>query len=275
MIKKSNLVGREVFNNFDGLLKREKNLFTEENKAEMLKNASTMALQMPYVSLPFREVGIVDKNESIAKILHVFRPNLWAQDYANEINMLDKMTVETAYLRAHAAADYTLENSVSLRYLLKKKGLSDFDFVNAIRGAALIEAAYYSLIGGDKMNDVDGRRIKAALMWRTLDTNTVFASVAKSQGVSKDDPLGLWQFSEVFELAEYQQEIYKKDPYFMRRFPQFETFNKMNAEKSIKLQSFKDRDVVNNLVTRLMKKHKVDPWLVKAVDNAFKETNVI
>lgn len=84
MIKKSNLVGREVFNNFDGLLKREKNLFTEENKAEMLKNASTMALQMPYVSLPFREVGIVDKNESIAKILHVFRPNLWAQDYANE-----------------------------------------------------------------------------------------------------------------------------------------------------------------------------------------------
>lgn len=266
----SNLnVGSKVFAKFEEALSPE--LFTLSNKKDKTKQAADLVVAKPYVTMVFRDSGILGNNDHHNRLINLFKANLWAQDYAYTKNKLHTMTIETATERAYASALYCFKNSPSINRLLLEKSKTHFDFLDAAEGMALIEGAYYSRIGGDDMDVSDANKIDAALMFRTLETNTVFAQVAKGQGIDKTDPIALWQFAQIFDLTGYLREISQTDPYYARRSLQIEAFTEMNAERSIKLQKLKERDIVGDLVSRLMKQHKIDPWLVKAVDKAFKE----
>src|SRR5690625_4442284 len=101
MVNYKKVIGEKVTNSFDKKITND--LFTEENYATRLKTAAEVAEEMPFVTLPFREFGILGRNEGNARILHTFQPNLWAQDFAHSVGKLGKMTVHTAGERAEAA----------------------------------------------------------------------------------------------------------------------------------------------------------------------------
>ncbi len=262
-------VGKEVFNTFEHVIS--KNSFDEKNRIKNLEEAASLVISCPYVTQPFREDGILGKDEHHNKLIGLFKSNLWAQDYAHGINKLHLMTISTVLERAYASASYSSENHISVIKLLRNKQIPFHDFFSTVKKMALIEAAYYSRIGGDEMEESVAHKIDAALMYRTLDTDNTFAQVAKNQGIDKTDPVALWQFAKIFDLTGYLQEISKTDPYFARRKNQIGDFGQMNAERSIKLKQLQERNIVNDLVTRLMRKHSLDPWIIKEVEKAFKE----
>jgi hypothetical protein len=262
-------IGREVYREFESMLTPE--LFSQSNKEDKIKQAADLVVAKPYVTTVFRDTGFLGENDHHNRLINLFKDNLWLQDYAFTVGKLNNLTIETVEERAKASAIHSIKKYPGISALISEKNKNIWQFLDATKGMALIESAFYSRIGGDDMGESDANKIDAAIMYRALDSNTVFARVAKNQGINRKDPVALWQFSKVFDLTDYLQEISRTDPYYVRRAPQLKTFTKMNAAKSASLQKLKERDIVSDLVTRLMRKHKVDPWLIKAVDKAFKE----
>src|SRR5690625_2420791 len=99
--------GKTVFNTFEK--KVNEGLFTEEIFSKKIEEASKLAEEMPYVTLTMRNRGIIAPDEGTAPIIHVFRPNLQAQDVAHHLGKLDKMTVHSADERAQSTIEYRSE----------------------------------------------------------------------------------------------------------------------------------------------------------------------
>lgn len=160
MMNKRKEIGAKVFANFEK--KVTEDLFSEKLYNKRIETAAAIAEEMPFVTMPFREHGILRKGERNTKILHIFRPNLWAQDYAYEVGKLDKMTVHTAVERGEASAGYVLETSPNLRKILKDTGNDIYTFFDANREAAMTESAYYTRLGGGKMSESARKKIDTA-----------------------------------------------------------------------------------------------------------------
>ncbi|MDF1511153.1 hypothetical protein PZE06_23770 [Robertmurraya sp. DFI.2.37] len=247
------IVGKKVFSNFEKMVTREH--FTKGLHLTRIEAAAEIVEEMPFVTLPLRDKGIIRKGEGNAHLLHTFRPNLWAQDYAHEIGELGKMTVTTAIERANASVEYVLETSASISRTLKKTGTSDYDFFLAMREAAMIESAYYTRLGGGEMPEQARKKIDVALMRRALRNESMFKTILRHAGVSEIDGLALLQFADEIDLTEILQEILRLDPYFNRRIGQVELFNEINSEESIKLNHTKTDRFAEELLSRMAKKH--------------------
>lgn len=259
-------VGREAFDLFNQKITNES--FDERRKEKLLNVASDLVKETPFVLLPFKEVGLWTSNKD-ASLLTVFRPNLWLQDYAFEVNALSNVTISTTTERASAVFEYIKHRHSFIRDLLIRKGRNFKDFYTALENAALIESAYYTRIGGDDLDESNAKKIDIALMKRALKNEPVLDSIAKKQGVNKDDPAAMIDLVKDLDLTACLQEISKKDPYFNRRQAQINTFNKINSEESIKLPGINNDSFVLELLRRLLKKGKVDSWLIKEVEKHF------
>jgi hypothetical protein len=244
-------VGEEVYNSFEKKISRK--TFDEATESMRLTQASELAKEMPLVTMPLRENGVIPKGRNTA-YLHVYQPNLWAQDFAYTVDGLNKMTVATAVERANAATEYKLEKSKSINMMLRKVGKRPEDLLDGMQKAALIESAYVSRLSGEQMDETAARNIDIALMKRAIKNESMLTTITRHLGVDKNDPIAILQISRTLDLTGCLQEIVHTDPYI--------------SEKSVKLASLKSDDFALELVTRLMKKKKADTWLIKAVEDA-------
>src|SRR5690625_3636957 len=147
--KRRKTVGKEVFTNFEKTVGE--NHFKKGKHVERIIAAAEIAEEMPFVTMPLRENGILGTGERNTHLLHTFQPNLWAQDYAHEVGKLGIMTVSTAIERANASVAYTIENSPNITKTLKRVGRDAYDFYVSMREAAMIESAYYTRLGNGEM----------------------------------------------------------------------------------------------------------------------------
>lgn len=256
-------IGAKVLANFEKKVTDE--LFSEKLYNKRIETAAEIAEEMPFVTMPFREHGILRKGERNTKILHIFRPNLWAQDYAYEVGKLDKMTVNTAVERGEAVAGYVLETSPNLRKILADTGTDIYTFFDANREAAMAESAYYTRLGGGKMSETARKKIDTALMRRAIRDESMFKTILKHVGVDEKDGLALFQFSEEMDLTEILQKFVEIDPYYNRRIKKIEKFTEINSEVSITLPQTKTSRFVEELLIRLGRKH---PAMIKRIANA-------
>lgn len=248
-----NLVGKDVFGKFEKTISSP--LFTKEKEVERLKLAAELAENMPFVTMPLREYGILEGSQN-THILHLFQPNLWAQDYAHSIGELGKMTIATSIERANASAEYKIENSPGLSELLRRQGKTIYEFLQAMREAALIESAYYTRIGGIDMADELKRKIDTALMRRAVKNESMFKTIINHVGVDDKDFSALFQFAEEMDLTECLQKISELDPYFNRRQSQITMFSQIDSEESAKVHvTMRNEAFIDELVAKLYKKH--------------------
>lgn len=247
---KSN-VGREVFTRFDKSITD--SLFTKEKEQERISQAAKLAEQMPFVTMPLREKGILTGTNT-AHILHLYQPNLWAQDFAHEVSQLNKMTIVTAIERSDASAEFKLETSKSLNEILRRQRKTVHDFLNAMREAALIESAYYTRISGAEMSEDDRKKIDTAIMRRAVKNEYLFKTILNQIGVDDSDFVALLQFSDEIDLTDCLKKVSECDPYFNRRKAQIESFT-INSEYSASFGAIRTNAFVDELVTRLYKKH--------------------
>lgn len=257
------VIGKTVVSSFDS--KVTSDLFTKENYLTRLKTAAEVAEEMPFVTLPFREYGILGRNEGNARILHTFQPNLWAQDYAHAVGKLGKMTIHTAGERADAASSYVLNKSKNLVKLLREKGRTPYDFSDAYRLAAFIEAAYYTRLGGGEMSEDIRKKIDTALMRRVIRNESIFQTVLRHNGVDENDATALIQFSDEIDLTGILKDIVSLDPYYNRRSELIDTFTKINSEASVSLPQTRTSRFVEELLMRIGRKH---PAMVQRVADA-------
>lgn len=264
-------IGEQVFNLFKEKLSNNIESWAEKEKKEIiLGKAASLVKDLPFVTYPFKENGIMQGGRDVC-LLYTFKPNLWAQDYAFEIGQLDKMIIENSLERAFAVTDFVIEKSnLNFLYrLLKRNGKTEFDYLNAMRDAILIESAYYSRIGGEEMPEEYKNNIDIGLIKRALVNKSSIRTTAKNQGVNTDDNKALLQFSKAIDLVGFLQDIGSIDPYFNRRQKQISKFTNINSESSFNKPDIKGGGIVKELVQRLMKKGKVEPWLIKEVEKSF------
>lgn len=268
-------VGKSVLKTFEQLVAKNEKVRDEQFQKSMLQHAAKLAEEMPFVTQAFRNNGILTGTHN--EIVFVFRPNLWAQDYAHDVGALEKMSVYTAAERGHAAAQHVLETSPGLREYLRKRSRSDQDFMKSMEQAALIEAAYYTRIGGEQLDIDVARRIDIALMRRYIKKESMFQTIMRRIGVDENDPVALFQIAETIDLSGCLHDISKMDPYFVRRSALIEDYKaiaKMNAEESVKIAALKSEAFTRELLFRALKRKNAEPWLVKAVMDLFKDIAV-
>ncbi|EMT54783.1 hypothetical protein I532_04225 [Brevibacillus borstelensis AK1] len=265
-------VGKRVFSEFTQLVAKNDKLSDARFQATAIKHAAELAEEKPFVTLAFRDNGII--KDSHKELIYVFRPNLWAQDFAHEEGSLDKMNVYTAAERGVASAKFAYENYPGLRELLKRRGKSEKDFSTSMMEAALIEAAYYSRIGGMKMDADSARKIDIAIMKRYVKKESSFRTIMTKLGIDHDDTLALSQIAETIDLSGCLQEVSEIDPYFTRRtdlIDEYRMFAKMDAEKSVKIAALQSDAFTRELFSRVLKRKQAEPWLVRAVMDLFRD----
>lgn len=245
-------VGKVVFEKFESAINRSH--FTEENEQLRLEESASLVEEMPFVTMPLRDNGILT-GSNVAHLIHVYQPNLWAQDYAYGNGSLQKMTVATAIERANASAEFKLDQSKHLRELIKKNGKNEWHFIDAMKKAALIESAFYTRISGKQIPKAIAKKIDIALMRRSLRNESMFKTILKHTGVDDTDALALLQIANDIDLSGCLTEISKLDPYFARRSGQIEGFSDINSEESAKLNTLKSEAFTSELIDRLYKKH--------------------
>lgn len=258
--ERKQVVGETVFGKFERTVKNEH--LKKETYKEKIMIASEIVEEMPFVTMPLRESGILRKGERNTHLLHTFQPNLWAQDFAHTEGKLGKMTVTTAIERANASTEFVIENSPKLFAHLKKNGRNIYDFAAAMREAAMIESAYYTRLGGGDMPDVAKKRIDTALMRRTMRNESLFRTVLKHAGIDENDGLALLQFADEIDLTEVLQKFVEDDPYFARRNSQVTMYKAINSEQSAKLAQVTMPPFVEEFIARLGRKY---PALVKKI----------
>lgn len=256
-------IGEKVLTGFER--KVTDDMFEQRVYEEKVEVAANIAEEMPFVTMPFREHGILKKGERNTKILHVFQPNLWAQDFAHTVDKLNKMTVHTAVERGEASAGYVLDTSGSIRKILKDTGSSTYNFLDAYREATMIESAYYTRLGGGKMSEGARKKIDTALMRRAIQSESMFKTVLKHVGVDESDGQALLQFSEEMDLTDILQEFVELDPYYNRRTKHIEKFNEINSAHSVTLPHTKTSRFAEELLIRLGRKY---PAMVQRVAKA-------
>lgn len=253
-------VGGQVLKTFTK--KVNDSLFTERRFIEQIDLASKIAENAPFVTWTFREKGILRPHESNIRVISVFKPNLWAQDLAHHKGMLDKMTVHTAEQRAESSVEYVLRTHGTIRDVLRKSGKSIYDFEDAYRESALIEAAYYTILSGATLPIDIERRIKVAIMRRLMISQYDFRKITDEAGVKFSDVKALLQFAEEIEITEILKDMVKNDPYFNRRKNQIDLFAEINSRESIEKPQKMTEKMAESLLTILTKKY---PSLAKRV----------
>lgn len=252
-VKRKKKVGGEVFGNFNEMIGN--NHFKKEVHSEKISLAADLAEEMPFVTLPLVKNGILRKGENNAHILHVYQPNLWTQDYAYTVGELDKMTVSTAIERANASSEYVLKTSRNIKNVLKSRGVTEYDFVTAMRQASMIESAYYTRLGKGEMTETERRKIDSSLLRRTYRNISLFKTVVDAIGVNGEDRKELFDLSEDIELTEVLQVFVKEDPYFNRRASQIGSFESINSEKSASLRRLNVEGFIEEMVSRAIKNY--------------------
>lgn len=245
--------GKTVFNTFEK--KVNEGLFTEEIFSKKIEEASKLAEEMPYVTLTMRNRGIIAPDEGTAPIIHVFRPNLQAQDVAHHLGKLDKMTVHSTDERAQSTIEYLYRTSPNIHMRLKKIGKTFMDFAEAFTESAMIESAYYTILSGKGLPPMVERRIKTAMMKRLINNEWDFRRIVEECGVSVKDNLALFQFADEMEIKEIMQDIVADDPYFNRRKAQIDKFVEINSEQSINTPQTMSEKFAFEVMARLSKKY--------------------
>lgn len=263
MNNRKTIVGKAVFEKFEKQLTRDH--FKKGLHTARITAAAEIAEEKPFVTMPLRDSGILLPGERNTHLLHTFKPNLWAQDYAHEIGKLDKMTVSTAIERANAAADFVLSTSKNIRDTLSRTGTREYDFYVSMRESAMIESAYYTRLGGGEMPESSQKKIDKALMRRAIRNDSMFKTVLNHAGVEETDGLALLQFADEIDLTGILRELVRLDPYFNRRTQQVEMFGEINSTESVKLKHTKTNAFIEELLTRLGRKH---PAMIKRIANA-------
>lgn len=258
------VIGGLVHREFEKRL--DSSLFTEENFKKQIEEGSKIVEEKPFVTLTFRDKGIIGPSEGTAKIIHTFRPNIWAQDYAHGIGRLDKMTIHTAKERADASIEYLDSTSKGLHKTLKYAGKSLYDFSDCFRESAMIEAAYYTLLSGNELSKEVEKRIETAMMKRLISKDYDFRRIAETCGVDYKDNLAMYQFSKEMDIKEIFTDIVSNDPYFNRRKRQLDIFTEINSQESIKAPQTMTEKAALGIMERLTRKY---PAMAKKVFNDF------
>lgn len=256
-------VGGKVFHNFKKSISED--LFKKGAHVEKIMLAADIAEEMPFVTLPLYENGLLRVGERNTHMLHTFQPNLWAQDYAHEQGELAKMTVGTAIERANAGANHVLETSPSVRRVIKKTGTSEYDFYVAMRQAALIESAYYTRLGKGEMPERARKKIDSALLRRTYRNIPFFKTIIDAVGVNGLEGKELVDFSDDIELTEVLQLFVEKDPYYNRRNKQIREFARINSEESAELKGIKTEDFFEEMIVRAIRRFPAMATKIKEV----------
>jgi hypothetical protein len=253
MTKTKNIIGESVFNSFEKEISQDH--FKVKKFNERIELAAELAEEKPLVTMTLRDHGILRTGEHNARILHIYRPNLWAQDYAHSVGKLSDMTVNTAIERANASIDYVLRTSKSIRNILKDTGTTEYDLFIAMREGALIESAYYTRLGGAILSEKVRKKIDVAIMRRALRNESMFQTIVKHAEVEESDGQAMLQFSEEMDLTEILTKLVKLDPYFNRRSTNIDAFSEINSEESVKLQQTRSDKFAEELLSRMAKKH--------------------
>jgi len=251
--KAKEIIGGKVLSSFES--KITEGLFSERKFREQIDAGSRLAEEMPFVTQTFRENGILRQGEGNAKIIHVFRPNLWAQDVAYREGKLSKMTIHTSQERADSSVEYVLTHQRGIFDTLRESGKSVYDFSDAFRKSTLIEAAYYTILSGVKIPVDVEKRMKTALMRRLVSADYDFRQVARIAGVEYEDRDSLIQFAEDIELIDLIREAVAEDPYFRRRNEHIESFKEINSAESIKRPQKMSEKMSEGIMRRLVKKY--------------------
>lgn len=264
-------IAKEMLNEFEKQLKPD--LFTPENENKRLEEAAELAERFVFVTAPFIEKGLM-KNGRDAVFLHIFQPNIWGQDEAYKAGKLHKMTVATAYERGIASASVKIY-SPSVRKRLASVGESESTFFDCAVSASLIESAYYTRLGNFRMPEKIANKIDAAIMKRVLKNNYLFKSVAYEIDLDPNDNVALYQVNHAIGLTDELQKECESDPYFVRREEQLQYFKKINSDESFHWEKSKiGDDFALTLLARIAQRRNVDPWLIKALENALKKNDI-
>lgn len=245
-------VGGKVLTNFEK--KVTKDSFNERRFREQIDDASKIVEQMPYVTLAFRENGILSEKESPIRLLNTFQPNLWAQDIASEDGKLGLMSIHTTKERAESSAEYVLRNYKTIHEILRDKGKTIYDFIDSYRYITMIEGAYYTLLSGAEIDESSARRVKSALMKRLIKSDINFRDITRITGVDFKDNLGLSQFADEIELTDLLKEVTANDPYFARREGIIGQFKTINSRESFRKPERMTDKMAISIIETLMKK---------------------
>lgn len=256
-------IGGEVFDSFNR--KINESHFRKGIYVEKIIQAADIAEEMPFVTMPLRDNGILRPGERNTHLLHIYQPNLWSQDFAFSVGELGKMTVNTAIERANATVDHVLKTSKNIREVFKKTGTREYDLFLAMRQAAMIESAYYTRLGRGEIPENARKKIDSALLKRTYKNTPLFKSVIDSVGINGLDGKELLDFSDDIQLAEVLQLFVEKDPYYNRRINQINRFGEMNAEKSASLKQINTESFFEAMITRAVKRFPAMAGRIKRV----------
>jgi hypothetical protein len=267
-----NNVGTKTFDSFEKRVTPD--LFTKENEEKLLNEAAGYIEHLPIVTSPFKEFGIITTN-NCPDFIHVFQPNLWAQDIAHANNKLHLMTIGSTYERAQAAAEQKVKTP-SVRARLKKEGKTEYEFVEAYIISCLLESGYYSRIGGIDMSETNKKRIDAGIMRRALRNPGLMDTVARALDFDKNDNTALFQVSRELDLTDILQDVSEGDAYFNRRVKQIEEFSAINSRESINWESPINGGNVGEqfqyeLFTRIAKRKGADSWLLRQLESLFRK----
>lgn len=253
-------IGEKVFAAFEKTVTAD--LFDTSKLAGQIEIAANLAEDMPFVTMPLRQHGILTAGERNTHLLHIFQPNLWAQDFAHTVGKLGTMTAGTAIERANASVDYVLAKSKNIQTVLKRTGTSEYSLYRAMEEAAMIESAYYTRLGGGDMTEVARKKIDVALMRRAIRDESMFQTILRHAGIEETDGAALLQFADEIDLAEILQELVKLDPYFNRRTSQVRSYIDINSTDSVALKHTKTSAFIEELLIRVGRKH---PSLFKRI----------
>src|SRR5690625_2509569 len=245
-------VGKDVFNKFNKTIKDEH--FKKGEHVRSIILAGDLAEEMPFVTMPLVENGFIKKGESFTHLLNIYQPNLWAQDFAYSVGELEKMTVSTAIEGANASVDHILRNYKTVREVMRKRGVTEYDLYLAMRQAALIESGYYTRLGRGEMPEETQKKMDSALLRRTYRNMPLFKSVIDAVGVNGLDGKELLDFSADIELTDALQVFVKNDPYYNRRSGIIKQFGEMNAEASASLKKIDTAKFFDEMIARAIKR---------------------
>jgi hypothetical protein len=263
-------VGKAVYTRFNRKITNRMKIRTKEAESKIAQRAADLAYHMPFVTEPFRNNGILYGRNT--PVLYMFRPNLWAQDYAHYQGSLGKMDIFYAVERGEASGEYLLDSSRHIHGHLKKYGKSPEDFLRSITESALIESAYQARLSGKEMEDSDRRKIDIALVARSIKSGAGLRQICNSLGVDVTDPIALLQISDTLDLTGILSEMVDKDPYFKRRRENIVDMSAfthdIDSERSNTKAAGID-DISSAIITRALGKKGAEPWLVKKIMQLF------
>lgn len=246
-------VGVEVFRKFEDTI--ESPSFDAKANVKRIEEASKLVVDMPYVTLPFRDKGIIAPKESNAGYLHIFQPNIWVQDFAHSIGKLDTMTIESSVERADAVIEHKLENSKQIQSMIKSQKFDETAIRKAMQEAAMIESILYERLGGTKMPDSINDRIDIACMKRLAKDSHIITEAVSAAGVSVKDALGLLQIAKEFDIVGILQQMVETDPYFKRRSAQLAEFKEINSGRSLGLEVVKTKAFASRILESIAKRY--------------------